>query len=87
MLKENVVYRIKDIPENTPCNNCSVCLRLVLFEKGLINGEKVSFFKQTKDMWIMSVLSERGYEINRLALRDDEFERIVLEEIDCFIDL
>lgn len=87
MLKENFIYRIKNIGTNNICNDCSVCLRLVLFEKGLIQGEKVSFHKQTKDMWIMSVLSERGHEVNRLALRNDEFEKIVLEEMDCLIDL
>lgn len=87
MLKDNVVYRIKDVPQNIPCENCNVCLRMRLMEMGLTPGEKVRFQKYSKDMWLMTVLSEKEFETTKIALRSDEFERIVFEEIDCLIDL
>lgn len=87
MIKEGKVYRIKDIPQNVPCENCEVCLRMRLMEMGLMPGEKIMFKKFHNDMWLLNVLSESGHEINKIALRSDEFERIIMEEIDCFIDI
>lgn len=87
MLKDNTIYLIKDVPQNIPCENCNVCLRMRLMEMGITPGEKVKFVKHSKDMWIMSILSENNHEVSKLALRSDEFERIIFEELDCLIDL
>jgi Fe2+ transport system protein FeoA len=87
MVKNDVIYTIKSVPKLDPCQNCDTCLRVRLMEMGLIPGEKVKFQRHNKDMWIVKILSEDNHEVNKIALRNEEFERLSLEEIDCLIDI
>jgi len=84
---ENIggVYVIKDIPKNNPCMDCSNCLRLRIMEMGLMPGTKVLLDRHNLGLWMLKILSENGVTESTIALRDEEAERIVLED-DCLIN-
>ena len=78
------VYTIKDVPKNNPCQNCSSCVRLRIMELGLMPGTKVLIKKHDLGLWILTILSESGLPESNIALRDDEAERIILDD-ECMI--
>ena len=79
--------KIKDVPVNNPCHNCHPCLRLRLMELGLIEGQKIELSKHSVGLWVIKILGENGIESSTLALRDEELERLLVEEESCVINL
>jgi len=86
--KQNIggVYIIKDVPRNNPCMDCSNCVRLRIMEMGLMPGTKVLLDRHHLGLWILRIMSNNGMSESTIALRDEEAERIVLED-DCLISL
>ena len=79
------LYKIKDIPPSTNCQNCKVCTRLRMLEMGLLPGSIIELLEHSNGLWVLNVLNEKGTKEFSIALRDDEAERIVLEENECFL--
>lgn len=71
-------YRIKSIAENNPCLNCVPCMRLRKMELGLIPGEEITLEKHILGIWVIKI---EGQGESRLAMRDNEVEGIMIEEI------
>lgn len=80
------VYVIKDVPKNDPCFNCSNCIRLRMMEMGFMPGTKVLLNKHDLGLWILNILSENGKPESTIALRDEQAERIILED-NCILSL
>lgn len=78
-------YKIKDIPQSTVCLDCESCMRLRMLEMGLIPGSIVQLVEHNSGLWVLNVLSENGIKEFSIALRDEEAERIILEDDECFL--
>ena len=78
-------YRIKELSEIVPCNNCEVCTRLRVMDLGLIPGSLVQITKHDFGLWILNLLSDKGTIETTVALRDEEAERLILEDEECFL--
>ena len=72
---------VKDVPSKDPCVGCDVCLRLRLMELGVITGQKLRIKEVHKELWTVSVLDENGTIGSTIAMRQDELDRILFEEI------
>ena len=79
-------YIIKDVPEKMNCENCDVCMRLRLMELGLMPGSIVQLNKHQAGLWIVSLLSKSGTVESTIALREEEAERVILEDETCSIN-
>lgn len=84
--KQNIggVYTVKDVPKNNPCMNCSNCVRLRIMEMGFMPGTKVMLDKHHLGLWVLKILGDNGIPESTIALREEEAERIILED-DCLI--
>lgn len=80
------IFVIKDVPEKTDCENCKVCMRLRLMELGLLPGSLIELSKRRAGLWIVNLLSSTGIVESTIALRDEEAERIILEDESCSIN-
>ena len=69
-------YEIIDVPQPENCEKCTPCLRLRLMEMGLIKGEKVEIEDRRLGLWIVNILSENDDTSSRVALRQEELDRI-----------
>lgn len=78
------VYVIRDVPKNNPCADCNNCIRLRMMEMGLMPGTKISLLKHDLGLWVLSILNDSNTVESTIALRDDEAERIILED-ECLI--
>ena len=90
MILKNLIgktVRIKDVPQNVPCYNCHPCLRLRLMELGLIEGQRIELAKHSVGLWVVKILGENGVESSTLALRDEELQRLLVEEDNCVLNL
>ena len=76
----NKIYEVLDVPENQPCDNCTVCLRLRLMELGIITGERIRIIGHKLGMWLIEIINQNNTTQSTLALREDEFQRICLKE-------
>ena len=74
------IYKVIDVPESINCLKCNPCTRLKLMEIGFICGEIIKIKKHQLGIWLVDVLNENGSECQTIALRDDEIERIIMEE-------
>jgi Fe2+ transport system protein FeoA len=79
--------KIKDVPQSNPCFDCHSCLRLRLMELGLIEGQRIELSKHSVGLWVVKILGENGIESSTLALRDEELERLLVEEDNCILTL
>ena len=66
--------KIKDVPQS-------------LMELGLIEGQRIELSKHSFGLWVVKILSENGIESSTLALRDEELERLLVEEDNCVLTL
>jgi Fe2+ transport system protein FeoA len=80
------IFIIKDVPQKVDCKNCKVCTRLKLMELGFIPGSIIELSKRQSGMWIINLLSSSGNVESTIALRDEEAERIILEDQECSIN-
>lgn len=69
-------YEIIDVPQPENCEKCTPCLRLRLMEMGFIKGEKVEIEDRRLGLWIVNILSENDDTLSRVALRQEELDRI-----------
>lgn len=79
-LEVGKVYKVIDVPQSEVCLNCTPCLRLKMMDMGFICGEKIRIKRYSSGIWLVGILTEMGNECSSIALRDEEMERIVLEE-------
>jgi Fe2+ transport system protein FeoA len=79
------IFLIKDIPEKFECQNCKVCMRIRLMEMGLMPGSLIELTKHQAGLWIVNILSDTGQVESTIALREEEAERIILEDNECSI--
>jgi Fe2+ transport system protein FeoA len=80
------IFVIKDVPEKVDCENCNVCMRLRLMELGLMPGSLIELSKRQAGLWVVNLLSNVGIVESTIALRDEEAERIILEDEACSIN-
>ena len=66
-------------PEN--CERCVPCLRIRLMEMGLITGERVEIEDKRLGLWIVNILSDNEDTSSRVALRQEELDRICLKGV------
>jgi hypothetical protein len=78
--------RISDVPQKIDCENCKVCVRLRIMELGLFEGEYIQIDSHSHGLWRLQILNGRGVSISGVALRDEEMERVFVED-DCSIEL
>ena len=81
MLKIGKTYRIIDVPENVPCEGCKPCIRLRMMELGFICGEYIKPKKYQMGIWLVTLMTDVGEECQTIALRNEELNRITLEEV------
>jgi len=77
------VFTIKDVPVSNPCLNCDPCIRLRIMELGMFAGEKIQIVNHKTGLWRINILGTNGLPVSRIALRDDEFKRLFIEESEC----
>jgi Fe2+ transport system protein FeoA len=82
---EGQIFLIKDVSEKFECDNCKVCMRLTLMEMGLLPGSLIELTKHQTGLWIVNLLSSSGQLESTIALREEEAERIILEDKECSI--
>lgn len=81
MLKIGHTYRVIDVPQNIPCDNCKPCIRLRMMELGFICGEYVKPKRFQGGVWLVTILTDQKEECQTIALRHEELNRIIFEEI------
>ena len=74
-------YEIEDVSQPENCERCVPCLRLRLMEMGLISSQKIEIENQRLGLWIVNILSENEDSLSRIALRQEEFERLCLKGV------
>jgi len=77
------VYLVKDVPQKFDCENCKSCMRLRMMEMGLMPGTMIELNKHQLGLWIINILSSSGGVDSTIALREEEAERIILEDEEC----
>jgi len=78
-------YFIKDVPRKIDCENCKSCMRLKMMEMGLMPGTMIELNKHQLGLWIINILSDSDNIESTVALRQEEAERIILQDEDCSI--
>jgi Fe2+ transport system protein FeoA len=78
--------RISGVPQKLDCDNCKVCVRLRIMELGLFEGEYIQIDSHSHGLWRLQILNGKGVSISGIALRDEEMERVFVED-DCSIEL
>jgi len=79
--------KIKGVPQSSPCYNCTPCLRLRLMELGLLEGQKIELSKHSLGLWVINILSDNGSTSSTLALREEELNKILIEDESCVFNL
>ncbi len=74
-------YKVLDVPQNIPCNQCNPCMRMKLMELGFIEGQEIEVEEKMSGMFIVNMLSVDGYVEQTVTLRKEELGRICLKEI------
>jgi Fe2+ transport system protein FeoA len=77
------IFKIKDVPEGNPCQNCHTCLRLRIMELGMYSGEMIEIAGHRLGLWIVNILSDNGSILSKITMRDEEITRIILEDEEC----
>jgi hypothetical protein len=77
------IFKIKDVPEGDPCQNCDTCLRLRIMELGMYSGEMIEIAGHGLGLWIVNILSDNGSILSKITMREEEIRRIVLEDEEC----
>ena len=77
------VFTIKDVLVSNPCLNCNPCVRLRIMELGMFGGEKIEIIDHQTGLWRINILGTNGLTVSRIALRDEEFNRLFIEESEC----
>jgi Fe2+ transport system protein FeoA len=75
-------YEVIDVPQPENCEKCTPCLRLRLMEMGFITGEKIEIEDKKLGLWVVNILSENEDTSSRVALRQEELDRICLKGVE-----
>lgn len=70
------IFEIEEILNGVPCVNCTPCIKLRLMEIGLDSGEKIQVENHQHGLWLLNILSKNGTIASKIALRDEEMERV-----------
>ena len=70
-------YKVIDVPQSNPCENCTPCMRLKLMEMGFIPGEDV-LLEITAPLGDPLSIMIAGY---NLSIRKSEAENIWVKPI------
>jgi Fe2+ transport system protein FeoA len=79
--------KIKDISESSPCHYCNPCIKLRLMELGLLEGQQIELSKHSVGLWIVKILNENNATTSTLALREEELDKILIEDESCMFNL
>lgn len=76
--KQNIgkIFEIKEILKGVPCKSCTPCMKLRLMELGFVDGEKIEIEGHQNGIWLVNILSDGGHVSSKVALRDEEMDRI-----------
>ena len=74
-------YEILDLPHPENCERCTPCLRIRLMEMGLITEERVEIEDKRLGLWIINILTDNENTSSRVALRQEELDRICLKGV------
>jgi Fe2+ transport system protein FeoA len=74
-------YEILDLPHPENCERCAPCLRIRLMEMGLITEERVEIEDKRLGLWIINILTDNENTSSRVALRQEELDRICLKGV------
>jgi Fe2+ transport system protein FeoA len=69
-------YEIGEILKGVPCMRCQPCMKLRLMEMGFNPGEKIQIESHQNGLWLVNILTETGKPSAKIALRDEEMERV-----------
>lgn len=74
-------YDVIDVPQKVNCENCTPCMRMRLLEMGFITGQKLEVEGKRLGLYIVHMVSSNGVIEQTFALREEELERICLNEL------
>jgi Fe2+ transport system protein FeoA len=74
-------YKVVDVPQNNPCENCTPCMRLKLMDMGFIHGQDIEISKKKFGLYLVNIISNGGHIESTVALRQEELDRICLKEV------
>jgi Fe2+ transport system protein FeoA len=74
-------YKVVDIPQNNPCENCTPCMRLKLMEMGFINEQEIEISEKKLGLYLVNIISDGGQIDSTVALRQEELDRICFKEV------
>jgi hypothetical protein len=56
-------------------------------ELGMYAGELIEISEHRLGLWIVSILNHNGVVVLRVAMRDEEISKIVLEDEECRVKI
>ena len=72
-------YKVVDVPQNNPCENCTPCMRLKLMEMGFISEQEIEISEKKLGLYLVNIISNGGQIDSTVALRQEELDRICLK--------
>jgi len=74
-------YKVVDVPQNNPCENCTPCMRLKLMEMGFISEQEIEISEKKLGLYLVNIISNGGQIDSTVALRQEELDRICLKGV------
>jgi len=74
-------YKVADVSENNPCENCTPCMRLKLMDMGFIREQEIEISEKKLGLYLVNVISDGGQIDSTVALRQEELDRICLKGV------
>ena len=74
-------YKVIDVPQSNPCENCTPCMRLKLMEMGFIREQEIEISEKKLGLYLGNIISDGGQIDSTVALRQEELDRICLKGV------
>ena len=74
-------YKVIDVPQSNPCENCVPCMRLRLMDMGFIHGQEIEISDKKFGLYLVNILSDGGQVDSTIGLRQEELDRICLKGV------
>jgi Fe2+ transport system protein FeoA len=74
-------YKVIDVPQSNPCENCTPCMRLKLMEMGFIREQEIEISEKKLGLYLVNIISDGGQIDSTVALRQEELDRICLKGV------
>jgi Fe2+ transport system protein FeoA len=74
-------YKVVNVPQNNPCENCTPCMRLKLMEMGFIYEQEIEISEKKLGLYLVNIISDGGQIDSTVALRQEELDRICFKEV------